>query len=222
MTADRTVALADVKRPTFPFFSILDYRRTPIRQHYGWVAVLMATFLLTAPNAVCGFAVSLGTGQFGTPIEPGKVHDVTLRRVPRADSEVVLRISETNGDFNNADETISLMLGGTSLLGPTPFSSANHDILTTLTLDEMVIPPQQFNDLLTQGKLQLEIATSRRVDQSYGAFFNPSETIKSYFDITLEYIAVPEPASGISCWWGWTAILLLSRRWMSTSTIALH
>ncbi|MCF6285784.1 MAG: hypothetical protein L3K26_11390, partial [Candidatus Hydrogenedentes bacterium] len=105
-----------------------------------------------------------------------------------------LVISETNGDFNGANETVSVFIDGFDL-GTHTFATDNLSLLRTLQLD-FTIAAADLLTILADGMATVSVTTSAGGDQSAHVWSNND----ILFNASLSYDAqsatahVPAPA----------------------------
>lgn len=137
----------------------------------------------------CGLAAaapfSVTSGNLGFPVEPSTTYSFALSGLQPPISAGILTINQTNGDFNNENETITVSFDGLSL-GTHTFSLDNAPIMRSLSLQLPISLPDLLSSV-SDGAAAVDLRTSAGVNQSMAA---------SWLNVTLAY-QVPEPSFGI-------------------------
>ena len=163
------------------------------------VSLILASQAMAVPVSVCCKAQ-------GFPIEPSTTYSFVLSGLPDPVSPPVLTITETNGDFNKSDETITVKVDAIHV-GTFAFATDNGVINRTL---EITVPAPEFDvaAILADSRLTIDVITSSKVDQSVGIAGNGLEGT-SWLNVALAYEAeqLPEPATILLITLGGLALL---------------
>jgi hypothetical protein len=136
-------------------------------------------------------SITLSSADQGFPIRPSTAYNFVFNGATPPTSDGVLTISETNGDFNNSDESITVSVEGYNL-GTLIYTTDNAPILRTLSLD-IPLPFATLSDVAADSVINLTVTTSAGVNQSAGMPGGPPGT--SFLHSTITYETVPEPCA---------------------------
>jgi hypothetical protein len=187
---------------------------------YRSLGVIAAVFVLGLGIPVNAFAdsVSLESGKVGEPIEPSTSYSILFEDVLAPSGAGTLTVTETNGDFNSATETIAVVLESIDL-GAFYFKKYASTIQSTLSL-QFDLTAVQMKTLAADGDIGITLTTSSAVDQSVGSSGWSSSwgSGTSWMTVALDYqgsTAVdpnPEPATWVLILAGCGAIAWRRRR----------
>jgi len=156
----------------------------------GTGATLLLVVILVVSQAAA-VPVSITSEDKGFPIQPSTTYSFLLDTPIRPISGGTLSISETNGDFNNADETVEVAVDWLDLAS-FAFATDNASILRTLEL-ALAIEESDLVSMTADASVMVNLTTSAGVNQSAEAPGGPAGT--SWMNVTLEYEGIPEPGT---------------------------
>ena len=167
------------------------------------LAVFAAVVILGLGMPVTALAdsVNLTSDRAGSPIEPSTSYSFLFEDVYAPTSAGTLTVTETNGDFNAAGESISVMLESIDL-GMNRFKSFYGSMYRTLSIS-FALTLDQMKSLAADGDIGISLTTSAGVDQSVGSSGWKSSwgSGTSWLEVSLAYegsgkaVHSPEPGT---------------------------